>query len=137
MRTELSDRLLQRFPWAKPQNSNSVYSAYGFQIGDGWFGLLENLFSEIEELYKSRDLAIEIELRQVKEKFGVLTIYLNNALDEVYELTDKYAEQSKTVCYSCGRAGSYRRIGGWWITMCDPCTEQRIEDARKNLERRD
>ncbi|WP_419885677.1 hypothetical protein [Paenibacillus sp. B-A-8] len=138
MKAELQEQLLSHFPWARPiSGRESLWSKYGFSIGDGWYDLIENLFSEIEVVYRVKGREVDLEIVQIKERFGVLKVYFYGGLDELYELAHKYEELSLSVCYDCGGQGQHRRIGFWWITMCDNCEDNRIASANRKLNGRE
>jgi len=137
MKAELQEQLFNRFPWTRPNDRESLMSQFGFAVGDGWYDLIEKLLSEIEGFYRAKGLEVKLELAQVKEKFGELRVYFHDGLDELFDLAIKYEELSKGVCYDCGKIGTHRRIGAWWITMCDPCVESRIADAKQRLDVRE
>lgn len=55
---------------------------------------------------------------QIKEKFGVLRVYLDHADERIVALTDTAETLSKTTCEECGAPGQLRS-GGWLKTLCD------------------
>ncbi|GIO35720.1 hypothetical protein J41TS12_05810 [Paenibacillus antibioticophila] len=125
MRKELQQHLLDRFPWAKAQpRIDNLWLRYGFDIGDGWYNLICDLFSEIEELYRAKGLEISLEFAQIKQKFGALTIYTYKTLPEVYDLIRKFQARSLEVCEKCADRGRLRKQVGWWITLCDSCFDR-------------
>ncbi|MBI2449665.1 hypothetical protein HYV49_05205 [Candidatus Pacearchaeota archaeon] len=56
---------------------------------------------------------------QVKEKWGMLNMYLTFDTDEMYDLISEYEEKSKTICEDCGKPGSLRDDLPWILTLCD------------------
>jgi hypothetical protein len=81
---------------------------------DGWIPLIKQLCEEIE-LLKGE---IDVHFTQIKEKWGLLRIYVNSAPDEIYKLLNSYEIKSGTICEVCGEPG-IRRKGGWISTLCD------------------
>lgn len=61
---------------------------------------------------------------QVKEKFGGLRFYMNYYVEEIEELINEAEEKSYKTCERCGAPGKSRE-GGWIITLCDKCEEER------------
>ena len=55
---------------------------------------------------------------QVKEKFGGLRFYLNNATNEMFNLEMEFEDKSYKICEVCGEEGKIRE-GGWVRTVCD------------------
>ena len=56
---------------------------------------------------------------QVKEKFGGLRFYINDANDEVFDVIDEYEVDSYTICEVCGEKGKERTDIGWIRTLCE------------------
>jgi hypothetical protein len=107
-------------------------------VGRGWHPLLLRLHEQL--------LAVSpgYSLRQVKEKYGTLRIYLNSGLmrgpylssglfpDEqqaaqnakedaaARRLVAAAEEESGSICESCGNPGLARE-GSWIKTLCDGC----------------
>lgn len=88
--------------------SSPVY----LDCGDGWFHLLLGLSQALEAMGE------DITVHQVKEKFGGLRFYIDNASDAVHELIDQAEEISYQTCERCGQPGRPRK-GGWVSTLCD------------------
>jgi hypothetical protein len=132
MKPELSERLLTRFPWARPDESDtkSPWTLFGFECGDGWFRLICDMLDEMEAAHKKNGLEVKVTVGQIKEKFGILRVYLDSDLDEVYKIVGKYQEKSKEVCYDCGKRGIPRKLSGWQTTMCKSCEERRMNQPK-------
>lgn len=58
------------------------------------------------------------EVRQIKEKFGTLNVYLSTYNDTIQEIVNFAEHMSATTCERCGNIGE-RRSGGWLKTLCD------------------
>jgi hypothetical protein len=78
MRKHLEQKLAKRFPSWFNVTAMSATMPFGFQCGDGWFGILWRLCVDLEPM------AMEIEketgecflVLQVKEKLGTLRFYI-------------------------------------------------------------
>jgi Fe2+ or Zn2+ uptake regulation protein len=94
----------------------------GAYVGDGWQQILHELDEEL------RTVAPEYDALQVKEKFGLLRVYIHTgnsaAFDAAQKIVSKYESLSATVCESCGADGRLRD-GGWVLTLCDTCAVKR------------
>lgn len=109
-----------------------VHPPCGFDVGDGWLPIIENLFKKFNELgYKGR-------LGQIKEKFGGLRVYLDDeAPDEVHNAINEAEDLAYKTCEECGEPGLVRE-GGWIRCLCDvhsdgrPITET-MEDRMKGV----
>lgn len=108
--------LIKKYPILCQETQLTIHQscmAWGFDVGDGWFKILDEL---LEKLSKHDGVI----LAQVKEKFGLLRVYINNGTDEVYKIIDEYESKSAHVCETCGDPGKSRG-GGWIYTVCDSC----------------
>ena len=133
MKNELQEQLFTRFPWTRPDESDTMsnYTRYQLDCGDGWFQLLWDLFTEIESLYQSRDTEIQLTIRQVKQKFGSLTVYIQYGLPEVYEIVNRYQKLSETVCEGCAIESSIQQRNYYFSTLCDPCYKIKLQSRAR------
>lgn len=88
-------------------------------VGEGWWPILDDLDSELNELNPSYDTV------QVKEKFGTLRVYLQTESmtgdwDDYRTIVRRYELASSFICEQCGRYGKLR-TDGWALTLCDDC----------------
>ena len=161
MRDELELKLAEQFPFMRKKESlqeqrenggiSDLYSAYGCQMGDGWYELMVDLCAEITAAYERAGVPVDIVVDQVKEKWGGLRFYYHtpdcpvgsHAFDiigvgslrntggdsplehEIAEIVSKYEEKSVTVCEDCGKPGTRRKLG-YVRTLCDACFEKRL-----------
>lgn len=89
---------------------------FGFECGDGWFNIIDDLSAKLEPL--------GVVAVQVKEKFGTLRFYVGGATDEVFDMIDAAEKLSETTCEKCGNPGRLR-TEGWMYTNCDWCESLR------------
>lgn len=141
MKKELDEKLQAAFPWLRRPELHSektyefvkgysLYDNYGFEVGDGWYQLLFDLCTRIEEIYKEYDQPVTLKPAQIKSKFASLRFYYDlpgkelgiQAFDfigsgsirmypegEADSLENKIAEcvrsaeaKSKSICEQCG-----------------------------------
>ena len=116
MNKENTEALIKRFPnlyqgcGLSPKESNMCF---GFECGDGWFDLIEELSTKLEPM--------GVIATQVKEKYGGLRFYVASATDEAWDLIDEAEEKSEAICETCGDPGRLRTNQGWDKTLCDAC----------------
>ncbi len=78
---------------------------WGFQCGDGWYGLLRRLSAKLEPL--------GVTAQQVKNKYGQLRFYLDVGIftdqqwDNVRDIIDEAEIESETTCATCGNLATY------------------------------
>jgi hypothetical protein len=85
-------------------------------VGDGWKDL-------INELYDKKPNNVEV--IQVKEKYGGLRFYVGSAPDEYLDLIDKCEHKSTTICENCGQPGKTIDDHGWLRTICEDCRDRK------------
>ena len=129
--------LLERYPvlfreaWVAPTNQASRFAQDGFDIGDGWFDIVDRLSVRL-----SADPNLHV--WQLKEKMGRLTVYFCDSaassdprLDEATDAAlDEAAEESLRTCEVCGQPGICDKRGHTVCVRCESCCREE-EKARK------
>jgi hypothetical protein len=146
MNSENTKQLFEKYPILYRDRTASIQTslvAFGFEHGDGWFKVVDDLSAKYEFLNHTPDCPFYIIAVQMKEKFGTLRFYthLERKDDERFsEPTDKlwsdiiWALESQAenisgwTCENCGKFGE-RRSSGWIRTLCDEC-EQKYQEKR-------
>jgi len=94
---------------------------WGFECGDGWFPILNQLMGNIQHHidWKNRteEVVPQVVLEQVKEKFGTLRFYYSGGDDYISGLVSMAESMSGIMCETCGNPGT-RTSGGWIKTAC-------------------
>jgi type IV secretion system protein VirD4 len=98
-------------------SSKVTLERYGSSVGCGWYGLLAPILDEIN-LYNGENKKNEIEIDQIKEKFGTLNIYTTGCPDYIKGMISLAEEESGHVCEICGARGETVKINGWYTTLC-------------------
>jgi hypothetical protein len=99
----------------------------GFAVGAGWYPILETLCSNIQhhidwKVKQGQEIA-QVEVDQIKEKFGGLRFYYSGGDDEISGMVRMAEAWADIACEECGAAG-IRRSGGWIRTLCDKHEEE-------------
>jgi hypothetical protein len=94
----------------------------GFAVGAGWYPILEILCSNIQshidwKVKQGQDIS-QVEVEQIKEKFGGLRFYYSGGDDEISGMVRMAEAWADIACEECGGIGK-RRDGGWIRTLCD------------------
>jgi len=92
---------------------------FHFECSDGWFSLIDRLCSTIQ-YYVDISGENQPTALQLKEKFGALRFYLDEADTTIQDLVHAYEGISRCVCEDCGNKGKIRK-GGWLKVRCDEC----------------
>jgi hypothetical protein len=113
MRQELFNRLLERYPL-------SMKDLTHIECRDGWYSLINEFIKVMETEMSS--LSLEDQefggLLQIKEKFGLLRIYVMGVSEKTWEKLREVEERSAKVCEFCGNPGSMGKYGKWLTTAC-------------------
>jgi hypothetical protein len=121
--------LLERFPllyreaWVKPSNKVSRFAWSGFDVGDGWLGIVERLSAKL-----AADPTIHIS--QLKASRGRLTVYFSPredstistlGEDELHRTVDEAGDESERTCEVCGEPGTNEMRAHAVTVRCEPC----------------
>jgi hypothetical protein len=109
----------------------------GVAVGTGWWPIIESLCANIQShidwrVKQGQDIS-QVEVEQIKEKFGGLRFYYSGGDDEISGMVRMAEAWAGVACEECGAAGT-RRSGGWIRTLCDHHEaerQQRIEEQAK------
>lgn len=92
-----------------------------FDVDDGWKPLVTILLTLIQ-FHCDHAECPQVVIRQVKEKFGGLRVYVKGGDAFVQGMITMAEALSEAICYACGNPGT-RRSGMWIHTACDPCEQ--------------
>lgn len=107
--------------------AQTPYQIWGRECGPGW----NKLINPIVELCTENN----VEILQIKEKFGGLRFYVDEAPLSIHDVIENASKLSFKTCEVCGEPGELR--GGSWITVrCDRCCKGRSMQDEKILELR-
>ena len=147
MKKELEDKLLQKYPEffdylyenrkiytdddpikvAKEllEQKEMVYPIqFGFECGDGWFWLVDQLMSSIQNYCKNNKKP-SISVTQIKEKFGGLRFYYDGGNDKINGMVWFAENLSYQICETCGTTNHVgQTTKGWIYTICKDCLEK-------------
>lgn len=131
MKKELANQLVENYPDMLCDyggDPRETCMAWGFECGDGWFPLLKEVCEKLKDVEGFK-------FDQVKEKFGMLTIYYTCSDDEnrqyVRKVIDEAESKSLETCEVCGNPGKRESHQGWLSTECKVC--KAIRDARSEF----
>ena len=87
-------------------------------VGPGWAPLIRAFYGTLRV---NPSLFKDVQVQQVKEKFGELRLYFIHGDDWLMGYVDGLAVASHFLCEPCGQAGFLRQDLGWVKTLCDKC----------------
>lgn len=135
MKPELDELLCKRYPKMMVNRNlpmQETCMCWGFECGDGWFNILDQLMGNIQHHIdwknKNSEVVAQVTLDQVKEKFGTLRFYYSGGDDVIDGMVRMAESMSGVTCEECS-APAKTHGPGWIRTICEPCEEAR-EQAR-------
>lgn len=88
---------------------------FDFSVDDGWLPLINDMFN----MLTSKHYHYPIDILQIKQKFGRLTVYFAPFDQEIYNDIEVYCNKSMEICEICGDIGELcRSESGWIRTLC-------------------
>ena len=121
MKLELQNRLKNDFPYFEDGIvPNSPLATNGIECDDGWFMLLHSFFHCIGQQLKIN--VSPVMFLQIKEKYGMLTIYVKTSNNSIQGIIDAYSFMSMDVCEVCGTNTNvycYKSKAGVFKCVCD------------------
>lgn len=137
MTTELDNYLVEKYPKIfinRYGNMTETAMCWGFEHGDGWFFILDQLCYSIQSYIDNNyhKNIPQVVATQVKEKFGTLNFYCDGG-DSQTDGMIRFAENmSANTCENCGSTENIGSTKGWISIMCKPCYDN-SKDNVKNL----
>lgn len=122
-------QIIEKYPdlFGKPPfDPRKTLIAFGLEIGEGWFPLLEETLDKIRAELQENPIK-NFRIIQVKEKFGGLRVNTNYSPEAICEIIDEAERKASKICDVCGKPGKIR-VGGWIVTRCDEHVRPRSED---------
>ena len=124
MKQEYDEYLCKVYPKMmvnRNKDMKETCMCWGFECGDGWFQILNQLMGNIQHHidWKNKDGEVvpQVTLDQVKEKFGRLRFYYTGGDDYIAGLVSMAESMSGVTCETCGKPGTSTG-GGWVRTVC-------------------
>lgn len=95
--------------------------SFHFECGNGWYDLLDVLCSILERRRRRGSIPTnDIDIIQIKEKFGGLRFYCYGTDDYINGMIDFAEKISTRICEECGNPGKLVNSNtGWLHTACE------------------
>jgi hypothetical protein len=129
MKRELDELLCKKYPKMfvnRHADMTTTAMCWGFECGDGWFNIIDqlcaNIQSHIDWKNKEKEIVPQVTVVQVKEKFGGLRFYYDGGDDYINGLSSMAESISELTCETCGNPVK-RQGGGWVYTACEEHTK--------------
>jgi hypothetical protein len=142
MKQELDQLLCEKYPKMMVNRNGAVTETcmcWGFECGDGWFNILDQLMGNIqhhidwnnknfEKGYTQYKQVPQVTLDQVKEKFGTLRFYYTGGDEHISGMVRMAESMSAVTCEECGNPGKTRG-SGWIYTACEAHAKTHIRNS--------
>ena len=134
MTPELEQKIIKKFPKifqmveSTPQES---CMHWGLCIGDGWYWIVDKLCKSLQ-YDTDKNGYNQVVATQVKEKFGGLRFYVDEASEGQYEVIHFVESLTYDICETCGSTKDVGQTGGWIKTMCAECAEKGNKELQNN-----
>lgn len=132
MKAELQNELVRKYPkffeYLKKHDGPIIPIQFGFECGDGWYWLLDNLMNSIYNYCENNKKEVP-GITQIKEKYGYLCFYYFGG-DNLIDGMVWFAEHlSSHICEECGSTDAETfEHHGWYYTRCTECKEKIINN---------
>ena len=100
---------------------------FGIECGKGWEKLYKPLINYIEKFNKDKNETEQIQILQIKEKFGQLRFYVNFTTLELYEMIRNAERKSWDVCETCGNEKYVGHTHHYISICCIDCLKNKLE----------
>ena len=125
---KLTQKLSEKYPWLIQDNNLLI----PLEIPVGWTSLFILLCEEVNKILEGENYKSDFKIFQVKEKFGNLVCYTNNAHPSIQTVLDKFEHLSQFVCCECGQAAKFVTTG-YICPYCDKCIKQQKGPYREKI----
>lgn len=114
-------------------NLRTPYQLFGVECERGWYHLLQPVIDYIDNYNADKDKDNMIYITQIKEKFGLLCIYVNFGTAELFSLIEDAEKKSENICEFCGTEKNVGTTLGWEITICHDCLKKRCKSRNESV----
>jgi hypothetical protein len=129
MDQELQNKLYEKYPKLFKQKDlpmDQTCMNWGICTENGWYWLIDNLCSCIQD-YIDVNKKKQVEIVQLKEKFGSMRFYTNHSDDLISGMIWLAEHYSWNICEKCGSTNDITHTKGWIKTLCKKCAEKKNE----------
>jgi hypothetical protein len=144
MTQEYQKKLKEKYPKIFTSDNVTSFSMYGIECGNGWYELLNQLcesiqfhvdhnvkkkfwanFKFIKKIFNIQDVSNQVEILQIKEKWGTLKFYYTGGDRYIKGLVAFAETMSATICEYCGTNRNVKERGiNRIITLCNECNDK-------------
>lgn len=112
------------------------YDEWEYSVGKGWMPLVKEAIDLVNKFNKDHpNNEFPISIFDVKEKWGILQIYLNFYDKNLLEQIIRISLRSRYICEECGAKENVTTESnfGYIKTLCKKCRDEYIEQHKNFL----
>lgn len=145
---EYNKVLIEKYPWLEikrwddfdpypEDNDDNIYDyTWLDDMPEGWriaFG--DQMCKDIQDELERVNFVDEMEILQIKEKYGGLRFYTGGVPTEskIFDIVRKYEDLSYETCIKCGKPAEWISTG-WISPYCNDCKEASTYGVFKRIE---
>lgn len=98
----------------------SITNRRNFTVGNGWLGIIQRLFEVLITLGWDKSFV------NVKEKFGGMSIFIDNIPENGFHFIMEAEKETFEVCEVCGEPAKQHKIKGWVYTLCNEHRDEKL-----------
>jgi hypothetical protein len=130
MNLKLDKKLCEDFPELfrdRYEDMRTTAMCWGFQCGDGWYGIVRKLCEIIEGEVMDDESSLNKwpYISCVKEKYGTLRVDIQEGNNYLWDQELNFEWMSQFVCECCGTTKDVFQTKGWIRTICTKCERKR------------
>lgn len=132
------DTLPKLFPKLFPNPNIDI------SVGEGWYDIVHDLCALIQDRIDGREMYLEqypekrdtvrsipqVEIGQIKQKFGQLRFYYAGGDDYIDGMVDMAGAVAYKMCEVCGKPGELDG-DGWLMILCEEHKKQRQQENKE------
>ncbi|WP_019120880.1 hypothetical protein [Brevibacillus massiliensis] len=128
------EEIIEKFPWAAELNlaeemnneEGYFYDLLKWQFGNGRMKLINDMFQDMSNYFKSINKNPDVTVYEVKDVGGFLRVELLSENQNIYAIKERYEKLSEVTCSECGDLGILRMMKGGPMVLCEPCYCDRL-----------
>lgn len=143
MNPKLDNYLVVKYPKIfadRYADMQTTAMCWGFEHGDGWFWLIDQLCDSIQSYidsnnkFRDEDKKIsQVVATQIKEKYGTLCFYFQGGDELIHGMVWLAENQSVNICEFCGSTENVGTTQGWISTICKDCYDKSSDRIKNRI----
>lgn len=111
---------------------------FRLSCGNGWYWLIDKMCKYLRG-YENSGMRIKqkhVKIAQIKEKFGLLRVYVDDGDSRIQDAINVFEFLSKFICMDCGSDRGTLRTEYRIVVRCDECEKEANEKMFEKVKNR-